>query len=237
MIFIAVFIFSFFNTNYICHSKFMIFQIGDLPIMKKYWILLTLSAFLFSCSSKNDKDFYSSAKIHEQKGEKKEAMSEYEKIVQEFPKSSVADSSLFRIAKLEIDNKNYVKALKDFKKLTESYPNSKLLAASFFELGKLYHGKVLKKIPVNESYKTAVDYYKKVFKLGTSNPDAPQALFMAGFLEANELHDYKAAKITYNLFLKTYPNNQLAESAKSELKTLGISPGDILKRAGKITRK
>jgi len=201
--------------------------------MKKYWILLLLSAFLFSCGSKNDKDFYSAAKVHEKKGEKKMAITEFEKVVSKFPKSSVADSSLFRIAKLEIDTKKYVNALRDFKKFTENYPNSKLMTAALFELGKLYHGKVLKEIPEKESLKTAVRYYKEVFNRDKKFPDAPQALFMAGFLEANELQDYKNAKKTYGLFIKTYPDNELVASAKTELKTIGISPEDILKIAVK----
>ncbi len=205
--------------------------------MKKYWILLLVSALLFSCSSQNDKDFYTSAKMLEKKGQMKEAMAEYQKIITQFPKSTVADSSMFRIAKLEIDIKSYMNALRDFELLTQNYPNSKLLTATYFELGKLYHGKVLKEIPVDESYRTAVDFYKKVFNRDKNFHDAPQALFMAGFLEANELNDYKAAKATYNLFIKSYPNHELAESARTELKTLGISPEDILKRAGKKKRK
>jgi len=205
--------------------------------MKKYWILLLLSAFLFSCSSKNDKDFYSAAKLHEKKGENNLAIKEFEKVVNKYPKSSIADSSLFRIAKLEIDNKNYVNALRDFKKFTENYPNSKLMTAALFELGKLYHGKVLKEIPEKKSLKTAVKYYKEVFHRDKNFPDAPQALFMAGFLEANELHEYKNAKKTYGLFIKTYPNNELVASAKTELKTIGMSPEEILRKAGKLYNK
>jgi len=199
--------------------------------MKKYCVLLLLSILLLSCSSKNDKDYYTSAQINEQKGQSKEAIADYEKVVTEFPKSNVADSCLYRMAQLEIETKSYANALRDFKKLTENYPNSKLITSSLFELGKLYHGKVLKKLPEFKSYKIAVDYYKKVFERDKNFPDAAQALFMAGFLEANELHNYDAAKSTYNRFIKSFPQNKLVASAKEEIKTLGISPEDILKKS------
>lgn len=201
--------------------------------MKKYCVLLLFSTLLLSCSSNNDKDYYTSAQMNEQKGNSKEAIADYGKVVSEFPKSDVADSSLYRIAQLEIDIKSYEKALRDFQKLTNKYPKSKLVTASLFELGKLYHGKVLKKLPDIKSYNIAVNYYKKVFERDKNYADAPQALFMAGFLEANELHNYDAAKNTYNLFINSYPQNKLVASAKEEIKTLGISPEDILKKSTK----
>ena len=55
-------------------------------------------------------------------------------------------------------------------------------------------------------------------------------LFMAGFVQANDLHDYDAASETYNLFLKTYPDHELATSAKEELDNMGLTPEEILKK-------
>jgi hypothetical protein len=53
---------------------------------------------------------------------------------------------------------------------------------------------------------------------------------MAGFVEANELQNYEAATETYNLFLKTFPDHELATSAKEELDNMGLTPEEILKK-------
>ena len=56
---------------------------------------------------------------------------------------------------------------------------------------------------------------------------------MAGFILANDIKDYPAAREVYNKFLSEYPEGELAFSAKAELENLGKDPEEILKE--KIT--
>ncbi|WP_268761450.1 tetratricopeptide repeat protein [Candidatus Chrysopegis kryptomonas] len=53
---------------------------------------------------------------------------------------------------------------------------------------------------------------------------------MLGFIHANELNDYKKAKIYYQKFIEKYPNSELATSAKFELENLGKEPEKIIQR-------
>ena len=51
---------------------------------------------------------------------------------------------------------------------------------------------------------------------------------MMGFVYANDLGNADKAKQTYEDFLKRYPKDELAESARAELKNLGKTPEQIL---------
>ena len=127
-----------------------------------------------------------------------------------------------------IKEKKYSEAAAIFKKIVDEFPESDLTPEAMFELAKLYQGKVLKDIDENESLRKAVRYYKLIFEKFPGAKEAPSALFMAGFIEANELHDLEAAKKTYNLYLENFPNGELADDAKIELANLGKSPEEIL---------
>jgi TolA-binding protein len=80
-----------------------------------------------------------------------------------------------------------------------------------------------------------VELFRSVYEKYPNSEQAPMGLFMAGFVEANELNDYDAATKTYNLFLETFPDHELATSAKEELDNMGLTPEEILKK--NITRE
>ncbi len=127
-----------------------------------------------------------------------------------------------------IKEKKYEEAAASFQKVIDEYPESKAAAKAMFELAKMYQGKVLKNVGEKESLKKAVEYYKRIYEKFPDSEQAPASLFMAGFIEANELKDFDAAKETYNLYLEKYPNGELADDAKIELANLGKSPEEIL---------
>ncbi len=127
-----------------------------------------------------------------------------------------------------IKQKKYSEAAEVYKKVLDEFPDSPKSAKAMFELAKLYQGKVLKNIGEKESLKKAVEYYKNIFEKFPESNEAPSALFMAGFIEANELKDYDSAKETYNLYLKNFPEGDLADDAKIELANLGKTPEEIL---------
>ena len=107
--------------------------------LKNVIILIVLLTLAF-CSSKDEKMIYGEAKNLIKAGKYDEAVVKFEEIVNNYPKSTVADSSLFEIAKLYqgqvIKNVKHMeslnKAVDSYKKIYENYPNSKLAESSLF---------------------------------------------------------------------------------------------------------
>lgn len=91
-----------------------------------------------------------------------------------------------------------------------------------------------------ESYKDAIDLYNKGMYEKAENSlqqfstdfkgdkNYPNALFLRGFILANNLNQMDSAKSVYNYFLKRYPNHELVPSVKFELQNLGKSPDLLL---------
>jgi len=137
----------------------------------------------------------------------------------------------------KIQVKNYVGAIQELRDLIKENPDGEYSTKAMFELAKLYHGQVVKGLPEKESLSIAVDYYKKVYKRVPKLPAGERSLFMAAFLDANNLQRYDEAKKLYKKFLKEYPKSQLAPSAKEEIKNIGIPPEEILKKKVKSEKK
>lgn len=76
----------------------------------------------------------------------------------------------------------------------------------------------------------AIALYGQVISQMPSHPKVSTAQFMTGFIYANDIGDLGKAKAEYESFLKRYPNDELAESARMELTNLGKSPDDLIKQ-------
>jgi peptidyl-prolyl cis-trans isomerase C len=59
-----------------------------------------------------------------------------------------------------------------------------------------------------------IKIYQEVLDRHPGDAHAAEALFMIGFIQAEELHDQAAAKETFQRVLENYPDSELAESAK-----------------------
>ncbi len=143
---------------------------------------------------------------------------------------SKSDADYYESGIENINDSSYAAAMEDFKNLLEKYPESEMTAKATFEIGKMYHGKVIKNLSDEESLNKAIEYYKKTYTEYPESPLAPNALFMTAFIQANELNKSELAKENYNEFLKRFPNNELAFSAKAELENLGVPAEEILKK-------
>ncbi len=150
--------------------------------------------------------------------------------------SSKSDEELYQEAKQKIKNKEYVEAIADLQKIVNTHPDGKITPKAMFELAQLYHGKVVKDIPAKKSLQKAVDYYKQVYEKIPHTIEGERSLFMAAFLDANELNKFDEAKKLYNEFLKTYPKSELVPSAREEIKNLGIPPEEILKKKTAVSK-
>lgn len=145
--------------------------------------------------------------------------------------STENEKDLMKKAQDQLENNNYSAAIETLEQITTNFPETKEAGKAYLEMAKLYQGRAVVGVTETESYLRAVQNYTKVFEEYTDMEEAPGALFMCGFLQANELNDLTAAEHSYKLFLEKYPDHELASSAKSELENLGLTPEEILQKA------
>lgn len=144
--------------------------------------------------------------------------------------SSKTDQSYFNEADNFLKQDNIPDAVSSYENLLKEFPDSKLAPQVLMKLAAIYQSKRVTSLSELESLKKANEYYMMVFEKYPDDAEAPTALFMAGFIQANELNDYDQATKTYNTFLQKYPDNDLAASAKQELENMGLSPEEILRK-------
>ncbi|MCH7515667.1 MAG: tetratricopeptide repeat protein [Bacteroidetes bacterium] len=125
---------------------------------------------------------------------------------------------------------NSSEAVISYETLIKEYPNDKLAPEAIARLAAIYQNKLIKNISETESLNKSVGFFKSIYDKYPNSDQAPTGIFMAGFVEANELHDYDAATITYNSFIKLFPNHELITSAKEELDNMGLTPEEILQK-------
>ncbi|MFC2094203.1 tol-pal system YbgF family protein [Bacteroidota bacterium] len=121
-------------------------------------------------------------------------------------------------------------AVLSYETLINDYPEDKLAPEATVRLATIYQNKLVKNISENESLLKSLELFKSIYEKYPASEQAPLGLFMAGFVESNELHDYDGATETYNLFLKVFPDHELAASAKEELDNMGLTPEEILQK-------
>ena len=70
----------------------------------------------------------------------------------------------------------------------------------------------------------AVAQLENLYTKYPQNRFSPNAMFKAAFLDENILGHIEQAKSLYALFIKTYPDNSLANDARVSLENIGLSP-------------
>ena len=145
--------------------------------------------------------------------------------------SPTTDEDIYNEAQSKFDQGNYAETLAAVWKIVEGIPRRLITEQqALFEIGKLYHGQVVKSLTEEQNYNKAIEFYSKVYKEYPDSSQAPNSLFMIGFLKANELEQLDSARYYYNLFIEKYPDNEMAVSAKAEIENLGIPAEEILKQ-------
>ena len=74
----------------------------------------------------------------------------------------------------------------------------------------------------------AVSYYEKIVRIHPDSELCPTALFMIGYVNANELKNYEEASKVYSEFLEKYPESELVSSVNFELENMGKSPEQLV---------
>lgn len=151
--------------------------------------------------------------------------------------SKKTDQNYLDLGNASVGQKNYDAAVESYQKLVDNYPESQIAPEAIFKMATLYQNFMIKKVPStnqnltpDESLHRAVSLFRSVYDKYPQSVIAPKCLFLSGFIQANDLKDFKNATLTFNLFLTQYSNNELVTSVKEELENMGLTPEEILQR-------
>lgn len=139
------------------------------------------------------------------------------------------DKELFDEAQKNLKEDKIPEAVLSFDELVNNHPESNLAPEALSKLASIYQNKMVKSLSEKENLEKAVTIFRKIHDEYPESTYAPTGLFMAGFINANELQKFDEATKLYNQFLVEYPDNELASSAQAELDNMGLSPEEILK--------
>lgn len=79
----------------------------------------------------------------------------------------------------------------------------------------------------NQKFELAVENFKGIAENYAEGKRHAEALFMLGFINANDIKDFEEAKKYYSIFVETYPQHELADDAQYELDNLGKDINDL----------
>ncbi|MBV6419302.1 MAG: Outer membrane protein assembly factor BamD [Ignavibacteriaceae bacterium] len=142
--------------------------------------------------------------------------------------SKKSDKELFDEAQQNLKQDKIPEAVIAFEEIVNDHSDSELAPEALSQLAGLYQNKLIKSLSEKENLEKAIELFKKLHSDYPKSTFAPSGLFMAGFINANELQNYDEATKLYKQFLVEYPNDELAASAQAELDNMGLSPEEIL---------
>ncbi|MCC6549238.1 MAG: tetratricopeptide repeat protein [Ignavibacteriaceae bacterium] len=131
-------------------------------------------------------------------------------------------------AKNLLKENKYKEAVLLYEELAKEHPEAAQAAEAYFEMAKLYQAKLVPGIADTEAFQKAITSYTSVYEKYPDSKEAPLALFMTGFILANEMKQYPAAKLAFEKFIAQYPEHEMITSAQSELENMGKSPEELL---------
>lgn len=142
--------------------------------------------------------------------------------------SKKSDKELFDEAQQNLKLDKIPEAVIAFEEIVNDHSDSELAPEALSQLAGLYQNKLIKSLSEKENLEKAIELFKKLHSDYPKSTFAPSGLFIAGFINANELQNYDEATKLYKQFLVEYPNDELAASAQAELDNMGLSPEEIL---------
>ncbi len=104
------------------------------------------------------------------------------------------------------------------------YINSLLIIAILFGCSKLSENEyysLAKENYAEQNFELAINNFRSLIDNYPESIHSSEALFMLGFINANDVKDYDEAKKYYQKFIEKYPDHELIGSATYELDNLG----------------
>ncbi len=105
-----------------------------------------------------------------------------------------------------------------------------IAAKARLSIGKLYQMQITPQMVGNSLLDSALVAYGSCYTDYPKTKFAEEALFLSGFVNANDLQNFTKATELYNKFLESYPKSPYAEAVKQELEVMGLTPEEILNR-------
>ncbi|MFC1554250.1 tol-pal system YbgF family protein [candidate division KSB1 bacterium] len=133
--------------------------------------------------------------------------------------SKKSEEEIYSEAKALSDGGEFMEALALFEELVEDYPDGVYRVESLFQLAAMYDG-------LNYSEKS-IETYKQIADEFPDHEKRSKAIFMIGFIYANQVGDLINAEKYYKQLLSEYPDDELTSSAEFELEFLGKNPDEI----------
>lgn len=148
-----------------------------------------------------------------------------EKLIKKADKYYAKADSLLREGNTDSAKPEFAEAIQYYEKLIKQFPNSPHRLNAHYQAGLAYASGF-------QDFHRAVSILQKAVYEYTDGEDAAHCQFMIGFLYANSMSDIDKARSAYTEFLRKYPNHDMAESVKWELKHLGKDINDVFKDVG-----
>ena len=158
------------------------------------------------------------------------AVSEYQKVINDYPESVYVQGCFYKIGlsfynlsqRPELDQEYTLKALRQFQIFIEAYPDSDLRPEAdqrLFELRskmarkQLLGGNVYRKMGI---YDSALIYYNILLEKYYDTPSAERAMYWKGFC-LYKLKEYEEALTQFTVFVEKYPKSKFRGNAKSKI--------------------
>ncbi|MBA3648102.1 MAG: tetratricopeptide repeat protein [Chitinophagales bacterium] len=122
-----------------------------------------------------------------------------------------------------IDSARTQKTEESINRFVQFYSKDSLASKYLFQLAVIYEKQ--------RSFAKSLTTLEQVYQKYPSSKEAPNAVFLQGFLYANVLNNLNKAKEKYQLYLSKYSNinPKVTRDVQLEIQNLGKTPDEILK--------
>lgn len=191
--------------------------------------------------SNDDQTYYQYCQSLFKAGRSNDAIEEFLKLQQKFPRSRFADASQYVVGWIYFQQNNFRSAIDNYEKLLTKYPNSSLkpivyysIGDSYFNLGDYdasinYYGRVLTEYPntpyildavngiqyaylAKDQADEAVRFIDQFVERNPSSKFSDQIFFKKGDIYYSS-DDYEKAIVAYREFIQKYPTSSMVANA------------------------
>lgn len=154
-------------------------------------VIFLLLVFVASCSKLTDEELWKNGVDAQKANRFDEALQDYQKILDEYPKSPKVPDALYAIGSICQDKKpDIYKAIRSYRRIVQDYPTHPTASGAQFLIGFLYNNEL-------KNYDSAKIAYEEFLKLYPDNPMVPSAKFELANLgkNVNEIMDLQSKPI------------------------------------------
>jgi outer membrane protein assembly factor BamD len=193
----------------------------------------TIIVLKFSGDPVVDDAQYYLAESHFKQDEFLIAVSEYQKLINDYPESQYVPLAQFKkgmsyynlSSRAELDQEYTLKSIKEFQNFLEEYPDHELEKNAEKYIKELRIKLAKKKVIAATTYRkmgifdSAVIYYDIILEEYYDTPQAIEALYYKGECQFKQ-KKYSDARVTLSAFIEKYPNHRFVQKAKERVEEI-----------------